>query len=290
MRLRHGALDLEPETPPLERTAYGFPLPLRARLGRFALDKQPIPAEWALAWVRLSPQVSLRTPAVRCPDEFEAAFRNLYRHRFGDGMVVKPNNTQLALTYQPASGSFSGTTVRLVVADLPDVGVLTAPVDRLKQVAEAATQAIDKYSRFVGCNGDGSSLAALGLLPPKILRKRVRREPPPLVADVASALRPDRRGGRCTTAVGKAGQAHAQGCGRRRGFSGEAGDRDCAGRTTHPHQPFAIGDGRAFPAPFTDPGARTGLADVHSLEQRMRIRGRIILIRNIVVGVGSELF
>jgi uncharacterized tellurite resistance protein B-like protein len=194
IRLRHGVMDLEPETPPLEGTGYELPLPLRARLGRFALDKQPIPAEWALAWVRLSPQVSLRTPAVRCPEEFEAAFHHLYRHRFGDGMIVKPNKTQLALTYQPASGSFSGTTVRLVVADLPDVGVLTAPVDRLKQVSEAATGAIDKYSRFVGRNGDGSSLAALGLLPPEVLRRRVRREPPPLVVDVASALRPEGRG------------------------------------------------------------------------------------------------
>lgn len=194
IRLRHGAIDLEPDTPPRERTGYELPLPLRAKLGRFALEKQPVPAEWALAWVRLSPQVSLRTPAVRCPDEFEAAFRQLYRQRFGDGMVVKPNKTQLALTYQPASGSFSGTTVRLVVADLPDVGVLTAPVDRLKQVAEAATEAIDKYSRFVGRNGDGDSLAALALLPPEVLRKRVRRAPPPLVADVASALRPEGRG------------------------------------------------------------------------------------------------
>jgi len=194
IRLRHGVMDLEPETPPLERTGYELPLPLRARLGRFALDKQPIPAEWAIAWVRFSPQVSLRTPAVRCPDEFKAAFRHLYRERFGDGMLVKPNRTQLALTYQPASGSFNGVTVRLVVADLPDVGVLTAPVDRLKQVAEAATEAIDKYSRFVGRNGDGDSLAALGLLPPEVLRKRVRREPPPLVVDVASALRPEGRG------------------------------------------------------------------------------------------------
>jgi uncharacterized tellurite resistance protein B-like protein len=194
IRLRHGATDLEPETPPVERTGYELPLPLRARLGRFALEKQPIPAEWALAWVRLSPLVSLRTPALRCPDEFEAAFRHLYRQRFGDGMAVKPNKTQLSLTYQTASGSFGGTTVRLVVADLPDVGVLTAPVDRLKQVAEAATDSIDKYSRFVGRSGDGDSVAALGLLPPEVLRRRVRRAPPPLVADVASALRPDGRG------------------------------------------------------------------------------------------------
>jgi uncharacterized tellurite resistance protein B-like protein len=194
VRIRHGAVDLEPEAPPTERTGYELPLPLRARLGRFALEKQPIPAEWALAWLGLSPQLYLRTPALRCPDEFEIAFRHFYRQRFGDGMLVKPNKTQLSLTYQPASGSFNGATVRLVVADLPDVGVLTAPLDRLKQVADAAAEAINKYSRFVGRNGNGDSLAALNLLPPEMLRRRVRRDPPPLVTDVASALRPEGRG------------------------------------------------------------------------------------------------
>lgn len=44
IRIRHGAVDLEPETPPTDRTGYELPLPLRARLGRFALEKQPIPA------------------------------------------------------------------------------------------------------------------------------------------------------------------------------------------------------------------------------------------------------
>lgn len=194
VRIRHGAVNLEPDAPPIERAGFELPLPLRAKLGRFALEKQPIPAEWALAWLRLSPQLNLRTPAVRCPEEFETAFRHVYRQRFGDGMVVRPNKTRLSLTYQPASGSFNGTTVRLIVADLPDVGALTAPVDRLKQVADAATDAIDRYSRFIGRNGDGDSLAALGLLPPEVLCRRVRREPPPLVADAAAALRPEGRG------------------------------------------------------------------------------------------------
>ena len=191
LRVRHGAVDLEASTPPAESSGYELPLTLRARLGRFALDRAPIPAEWALAWVRLSPLVSLRTPATRCPGEFEAAFRHAYRARFGEGMVLKANKTELSLTYQPASASFGGNPVRLPIPGIPDVGVLTAPVDRLRQVAEAASDSIDKYSRWVGRTGEGESLPALALLPTPVLRRRVRRSPPPLVAEIAAAVRPD---------------------------------------------------------------------------------------------------
>jgi uncharacterized tellurite resistance protein B-like protein len=169
-------------------------LEVRATLGRFAVERAPIPADWALAWVRGSGQWHPRTAVQRCPEEFEAAFRLHYRERFGDGMVQKPNKKRLTAEYVPASASFAGQTYRLSFGELPDVGALTAPVDRLKQVADAATDAIDRYSRFVGRGGDEGSLAALGLLPPEVLRRRVRRAPPPLVADVATALRPEGRG------------------------------------------------------------------------------------------------
>jgi uncharacterized tellurite resistance protein B-like protein len=191
-RTRHGVVDLDPEVPPTERGSE-LPLPLRAKLARFALDKAPIPAEWALAWARLSPLIFLRTAATRCPDEFEAAFRHAYRARFGDGMVLKPNKTQLSVAYQPASASFNGNPVKMVVANLPDVGVLTAPVDRLRQVAETATDAIDRYSRWVGRTGEGESLPALALLPAEVLRPRVRRVTPPLLADVAGAMDGEKR-------------------------------------------------------------------------------------------------
>lgn len=192
VRTRHGEVDLDPDVPPAERESE-LPLPLRAKLARFAMAKAPIPAEWALAWTRLSPLVTLRTAATRCPDEFEAAFRHAYRARFGDGMVLKPNKTQLTAVYQPASASFSGIPVKVVVADLPDVSVLKAPVDRLSQVAEAATDAIDRYSRWVGRTGEGESLPALALLPAEVLRSRVRRVTPPLLADVAGAMNGEKR-------------------------------------------------------------------------------------------------
>lgn len=191
VRIRQGLMDLEPGAPPTERTGYELPFGVRAVLGRFASARTPIPAEWALAWVRFSPLVSLRTPAVRCSEEFEIAFRVRYHQRFGEGMVLKPNRTPLSVTYQPASASFSGQIFRVRVDDLPDVGVLQAPLDRLRQVAEAATDVLDRYSRWVGRTGEGDSLAALALLPPEVLRKRIRRKVPPLLADLMSAMGPD---------------------------------------------------------------------------------------------------
>jgi uncharacterized tellurite resistance protein B-like protein len=187
-RLHLGLLDLEAAAPPASREADGLPLPLAHRLGRFAQERAPIPAEWALSWLRCHPFVTLRTPATRCPEEFEAAFRHAYRARFGEGMVLKANRTPLGIGYRPASASFAGTTVRVSIGDLPDVGVLTAPVDRLRQVADTAADALDRYSRWVGRTGEGDSLPALALLPTEVLRRRVRRRTPPLLADVADAL------------------------------------------------------------------------------------------------------
>jgi uncharacterized tellurite resistance protein B-like protein len=189
-RVRHGMVDLDPAAPPEENDGYDLPLPLRVKLGRLAAAGERVPAEWALAWARQSPLIPLRTAAARCPDEFDAAFRNLYRARFGDGMRVKPNRTKVAVSYQPASASFSGNTVRLNVGDVPDVGALKGPTDRLAQVAETAAAAIDRYSRWVGRTGEGDSLPALALLPREVLRRRVRRSTPPLLAEVAAALRP----------------------------------------------------------------------------------------------------
>lgn len=192
--LRHGLAEPEAGEPPSGRTGFDLPFGLRVALGRLAAARAPIPAEWALAWLRASPLVSLRTPATRCPAEFETLFRRRYRERFGEGMVLKPNRTPLSLAYGPASASFGGQEFRLTLDGIPDVGVLQAPLDRLRAVAEAATEALDRYSRWVGRGGEAESLAALSLLPAELLRARVRRLVPPLVVELANALGPDGRG------------------------------------------------------------------------------------------------
>lgn len=189
-RVRHGLVRPDGGAPLQLDSDFG----VRLGVGRLVAGRSPIPAEVALAWLRCSGRWYPRTAAQRCPAEFEAAFRVRYRERFGDGMVLKANRKRLVLTYPSASASFAGQTFRIPFDELPDVGALTAPLDRLAQVADAATDALDRYSRFIGRGGDPDSLAGLALLPPEVLRRRIREAPPALVSDVASALGADGRG------------------------------------------------------------------------------------------------
>ncbi len=155
------------QPPPVntEKWSTGLPTQLLLGLGELVADGKPVPAEWALAWVRWNPESRLRTPAQRCPDEFEALFAAAYRDKYGDGMVLKPNKRKLAVTYKPASGGYSHASVQ-VETNLPDVGALTAPVKALNELAEQACTALDPYSRLLGRKPEAAgSAAALALLP-----------------------------------------------------------------------------------------------------------------------------
>lgn len=158
--------------PPFERDPSHllsfFPLDLRLGLGRFVMARHPIPGLWALAWLQASPEVYLRTPAFRCPDEFAHLFSIRYDKRFGEGMIIKPNKTRIRASYRAASSSF-GPEFHIPVEDLPDVTALTAPVKVLKGIADECTDALDSYSRWLGRNSTRKgSLAGAALLPPEL--------------------------------------------------------------------------------------------------------------------------
>lgn len=128
----------------------------------------PVPAEMALAWIRYYPLYSLRTPARRCGDEFTALFKQRYVEKFGAGLVVKPNKARLKLEYIPASNSIRG--VRLDQYDLPDPSFLKSPVQKLINIADDSTDALEAYSRYLGKkNASASDVAAMILLPDEIL-------------------------------------------------------------------------------------------------------------------------
>lgn len=148
--------------PDFPRT-YELPPYLRLALGQAAVDHAPLPAHVALAWVRLSPESSLRTAATRCPDEFERLFIQRYHEVLGPGLVLKKNRTKLKFVYRAASGGLRGANITMGFGDIPDVTALTAPIRKLVEIATQCTDELGPYSRLLG--KDSSAAGALeGLL------------------------------------------------------------------------------------------------------------------------------
>ncbi len=168
----HGRTPRYSQPPPdQDQRSWQLPFELRLGLGQLVADGKPIPAEWALAWLRLHPETRLRTPATRCPAEFAEVFSRNYQRTYGDGMILKPNKTTLGGSYRPASGGFAGQSANLT-SNVPDVATLTAPVTKLREIGEQACAELDAYSRYLGRHPDAAagSAAALALLPAGIAR------------------------------------------------------------------------------------------------------------------------
>lgn len=145
---------------------YELPPYVRLALGQASLARAPLPAHLALAWLRLSPETQLRTAATRCPDEFERLFVQRYREVLGAGLVLPKNRTKLKFTYQAASSGIRGANVSLTFGDTPDVTALTAPIQKLAEIANQCTDELGAYSRLVGKDPDAAGgLEGLLLLP-----------------------------------------------------------------------------------------------------------------------------
>lgn len=164
------SIDIETLRPPFRRDSWELPLVVKLALGMLAVEEKPLPAEWALSWVMTAPEIGLRTPAQRCPEEFRELFLLRYQECLGDGVRLRPNKTRLKVEYHPASASFGGAVT--LTADLPDLSRTTATLDRLRSLAEQCVQELDPYSRWVGRTGETSSAPAVALLPSVLARDR----------------------------------------------------------------------------------------------------------------------
>lgn len=161
------ARETQASAPFVETGIFGLSAPLKIGLGRMVAEKRPIPADWAFAWLRSDPNIRLRTPAQRCPSEFQLLFSQAYAKRHGQGMVLSENKTRLKIVHRFASPSFHGAggTASLHV-DLPDVSVLSAPAKQLQAIADECMAALDSYSRLLGRSPDlENSADALAELP-----------------------------------------------------------------------------------------------------------------------------
>lgn len=149
--------------PIITERSYELPLSLKLCLGQLAVDQQPVPVCWALAWALADPNISRRTAVTRCETEFAQLFRQKYAEAHGDGFILRHNKTKLQFAYQPASGGLRGELFQQSIGDLPDVSAVKAPVQKLQTLVEACTEALDPYSRFIGRNPDKAQ-ALEGLL------------------------------------------------------------------------------------------------------------------------------
>lgn len=141
------------------REAYGSNGSVRNYLGSFLQAARVVIAAGA--------ERRLRTPAVRAFPEFKTLFEIRFRERSPNGLKVTKPRRVLSLNYRAASTNFDvDITPRFGESKIPDIADLSRPLDRVAQIADAVTDELDKFSRYIGRNPDGrGTIEAHALLP-----------------------------------------------------------------------------------------------------------------------------
>lgn len=149
------------------RRGWEIPIGIRVRLGRKVRDGVAIDSDDALCWALTHPQLYPRTAVSRCFDQFCALWRYRFTERFPDGIKVRGGKTRLQFNYRAASSEFNA---QADVEDLPDIGAIAGPVNKLEALLTECTEALDPLSRFLGRNPEErTTLLAAALCPAEAL-------------------------------------------------------------------------------------------------------------------------
>ncbi|MEX3934573.1 TerB N-terminal domain-containing protein [Paraburkholderia phymatum] len=167
-------------------TGYQVPLNVRVAFGQAALDQYPLPADWALAWVKLDPMMVRRTAVARCPEEFDRVFMRQYRERFGDGMILPANRTKLDASPQPSFRALKSVPVPGFLVGLPDIAAVNGTRNKLQLLMHESAAALDAYSRYLGRYPEAQgTLEATLMLPANMWPQATHDAIDALAADVA---------------------------------------------------------------------------------------------------------
>jgi hypothetical protein len=143
-----------------------MPFRVKVYLGSLLAGREPFDAGAALLWVLCSPETSLRTAGARCFDEL----RQLWTIRFGEaypsGLSVRQPKARIKQSYRAASAQF---TSDVAIAELPDIGTISAPLARLRDLLEACTEELDPLSRLLGRQPEARGTLAAAAVAPKPL-------------------------------------------------------------------------------------------------------------------------
>lgn len=156
-----------PELSPHRALGAEVHLAVRMHLGARLADAGVLLAEDALMWLLAEPNTALRTPAVRCFDEFVALWRERFGKRYPNGIAPK-TDVRIRLDYRAASGAFE-ISVPGPHEQLPDVGAMSGVAAELLQFAQSCTDELESFSRLVGRKPAARhSMAGVALLPPEL--------------------------------------------------------------------------------------------------------------------------
>ena len=159
------AVETEPH---FDRSGYEVPLGLRITIGRMSGEGRPLSSDWLLGWYVTHPDYLLRTPATRAFPEFRALFGQLFDERFPEGLKVPVPKRALRAQYRAASSEFVAD-LDEYIGHVPDISRISRPLNVAKTIVDEATEALDRYSRFLGRNPDGrGTIEAHALLPERL--------------------------------------------------------------------------------------------------------------------------
>ena len=151
-----------------EKSGYELPLGLRVAIGRMAKEKQPLRADWLLGWYVVHPETRLRRAATRAFPELRALFKLIFDDRFPHGLKMRTPKRMIRARYASASGAFDAD-LRPFLEDIPDISGTSRPLAVAKEIVDEATDALGKYSRFLGRNPQGrDTIEAHALLPERL--------------------------------------------------------------------------------------------------------------------------
>lgn len=150
------------------RAGHEMPLSQRLAIGRMLQAKQPMGAEWMLAWLTTHPEVSLRQAAKRAFPEFKALFCMKFEERHPNGLRVACPRRELTLRYSAASGAFEADLTDKA-GGIPDIIGVMKPLQGMRRIADEAQDELNRFSRYLGRNPNGrGTIEAHALLPKQL--------------------------------------------------------------------------------------------------------------------------
>ena len=166
-KVSRGASLGAPKLSPERAAGREFDLTVRLHLGARLAAVGTLTADEALMWLVAEPDTMLRTPAVRCFDEFVALWRLRFARSYPKGLSPKPKGA-INLVYRAASGAFE-VAVPGAHENHPDVSTIPQSLVELRQLAQACTDELEPFSRIIGRKPSArQSMAAVRLLPAEL--------------------------------------------------------------------------------------------------------------------------